>query len=105
MQVLEFVRFKERLGQSHTRAVAYCERAVLALTSPPDIPDSAAAQVCAACYHLCQTAWTQHSVEYMTCMGSSNGACARVSIFTIMCLSQRPPVPSAIGVGGPNCQY
>ncbi|KAK9902038.1 hypothetical protein WJX75_002093 [Coccomyxa subellipsoidea] len=44
-KVLEFVRFKERLQQSHSRAVAYCESAVLALTSPPAIPESAVAQV------------------------------------------------------------
>lgn len=52
--MLEFVRFKERLQQSHTRAVAYCESAVLALSSPPAIPESAVAQVILLFVGLCK---------------------------------------------------
>ena len=43
--MLEFVGFKERLTQSHARAVAYVESAMLALTSASPAPAAAAAQV------------------------------------------------------------
>ncbi len=43
--MLEFVRFKERLTQSHARAVAYVESAMLLLTSGSPAPAAAAAQV------------------------------------------------------------
>lgn len=45
-QVLEFVRFKERLEHSFSRSQAYAESAVLALSLLSTLPEGSVQQVC-----------------------------------------------------------